>query len=52
MRFFLTLFIIVLSIYGFKSKDLNSNKDKLLIEIISYVIEKGHYNPRDINDDF
>ena len=52
MRFFLTIFTIVLSIYGFKSKDLNSSKDKLLIEIISYVIEKGHYDPREINDDF
>jgi carboxyl-terminal processing protease len=30
----------------------NSDKDKLLIEIISYVIDKGHYNPKEINDDF
>ena len=52
MRFFLTFLIVVLSIFGFKGKDLYSSKDKLLIEIISYVIEKGHYDPREINDDF
>ena len=27
-------------------------KDKLLIEIISYVIERGHYDPKQINDNF
>ena len=52
MRFFLTFLIVVLSIFGFKGIDLYSSKDKLLIEIISYVIEKGHYDPREINDDF
>tara|TARA_B100001250_G_scaffold199506_1_gene171107 strand:- start:5837 stop:7951 length:2115 start_codon:yes stop_codon:yes gene_type:complete len=52
MRFFLTFLLIILLIYGFKSKDLNSDKDKLLIEIISYVIERGHYDPREVNDDF
>ncbi|GLB48697.1 carboxy terminal-processing peptidase [Neptunitalea lumnitzerae] len=30
----------------------NSDKDKLLIELISYVLEKGHYSPKDINDSF
>ena len=29
-----------------------SDKDKLLIEIITYVIDKGHYSPKKINDDF
>ena len=52
MRFFLTFLIVVLSIFGFKGIDIYSSKDKLLIEIISYVIEKGHYDPREINDDF
>ena len=52
MRFLLTFLIVVLSIFGFKGIDLYSSKDKLLIEIISYVIEKGHYDPREINDEF
>ena len=39
-------------IYGFSPKDQDPNKDKLLIEIISYVIKRGHYDPREINDSF
>ena len=27
-------------------------KDKLLLELLTYVIEKGHYSPAEINDDF
>ena len=27
------------------------NKDRLLIEIVKYVVEKGHYNKIEINDD-
>ena len=30
----------------------NSNKDKLLIEIVKYVLEKYHYNSIEINDEF
>lgn len=46
---------IVLSlIYGFSFFNLRTNpeKDKLLIEIMSYVLERGHYNPETINDSF
>ena len=28
------------------------NKDKLLIQLITYVLEEGHFNPQDVNDDF
>ncbi|MBT5396390.1 MAG: PDZ domain-containing protein, partial [Flavobacteriaceae bacterium] len=28
------------------------NKDKLLIEIIKYVLDKGHYQSKEINDEF
>ena len=31
MRFFLTLFIIIFFLYGFNYKDINPDKDKLLI---------------------
>ena len=27
-------------------------KDKLLIELLTYVVNKLHYNPKDINDNF
>ena len=30
----------------------SSDKDKFLLEIISYVLEKGHYNPKEMNDQF
>ena len=39
-------------IYGVALKDQDPNKDKLLVEIISYVIKRGHYDPREINDSF
>ncbi|WP_460220756.1 carboxy terminal-processing peptidase [Psychroserpens sp. MEBiC05023] len=28
------------------------NKDKLLIQLISYVLEQGHFNPQDVDDRF
>tara|TARA_B100001146_G_scaffold213216_1_gene213414 strand:- start:57846 stop:59987 length:2142 start_codon:yes stop_codon:yes gene_type:complete len=28
------------------------DKDKLLIDLITYVLEKGHYNPKDMDDTF
>ena len=28
------------------------NKDKLLIQLITYVLERGHFNPQDLNDQF
>ena len=30
----------------------SSDKDKFLLEIISYVLEKGHYDPKEMNDQF
>ncbi len=30
----------------------NPDKDKLLIEIITYVLEKGHYDPKRLDDSF
>lgn len=35
-----------------KSFDNVNDKDKLLLELITYVLEKGHYDPKDIDDDF
>ncbi|WMI70385.1 carboxy terminal-processing peptidase [Mangrovimonas sp. YM274] len=28
------------------------NKDRLLVQLISYVLENGHFQPKDINDEF
>jgi carboxyl-terminal processing protease len=30
----------------------NPDKDKLLIEVITYVMQRGHYDPKDIDDTF
>ncbi|MDC3238578.1 carboxy terminal-processing peptidase [Flavobacteriaceae bacterium] len=30
----------------------NPDKDKLLIEVITYVMQKGHYDPKEIDDNF
>jgi len=30
----------------------NDDKDKLLLDLITYVLERGHYEPKIINDDF
>ncbi len=35
-----------------KEFDANSDKDEVLIELISYVLSKGHYDPKNINDEF
>ena len=34
------------------NRGFNPNKDRLLLELISYVLERGHYNPRQIDDNF
>ena len=30
----------------------NDDKDKLLLDLITYVLERGHYEPKSIDDDF
>ena len=46
-------FFCVNLIYGNSpSAFLSSDKDKFLLEIISYVIEKGHYDPKEMDDEF
>ena len=39
-------------VFGITLKKENPNKDKLLLEIISYVLDRGHFDPKDINDVF
>jgi len=35
-----------------KKFDTDSDKDEVLIELISFVLREGHYDPKDINDNF
>lgn len=49
----LTLFLAFASC-SFTSKkiDGDNDKDKLLIQLITYVIDEGHFSPKEIDDDF
>ncbi len=38
--------------FAFNTLKSNPSKDKLLIEIISYVLSRGHFSPSEINDEF
>lgn len=47
------IILIAISSCSFTTKTFDDpNKDKLLIELISYVLKQWHYNPSDINDQF
>ena len=49
---FLTVFVAAASC-SFTTKEFNDpDKDKLLLDLISYVLQKGHYDSKDINDTF
>ena len=49
---FLVILIAVASC-SFTNKSFETNdKDKLLLDLITYVLERGHYEPKDIDDDF
>ncbi|MGA0316173.1 MAG: carboxy terminal-processing peptidase [Flavobacteriaceae bacterium] len=55
MRSFIWLSGLILAsglVFGFSLKNEDPNKDKLLIEIISYVLERGHYSPKELDDNF
>ena len=46
--------IVAIILFGFsfsEEKFSDPNKEKLLIEVVKYVVEKGHYSALDINDD-
>ena len=46
------IFAIILFGFSFKGKKFSDpNKEKLLIEVVKYVVEKGHYSSLDINDE-
>lgn len=49
---FLAVFVAVASC-SFTTKEFNDpDKDKLLLDLITYVLEKGHYDPKDIDNQF
>lgn len=53
-KFLLLALLIAFASCSFTSKvnGEGSDKDKLLIRTITYLLDQGHYAPQDINDDF
>ncbi|MFL2604381.1 MAG: carboxy terminal-processing peptidase [Flavobacteriaceae bacterium] len=51
-KFSFTILFFLTYISSYVSDFDNPSKDKLLIEIVSYVLNKGHYSPSQINDQF
>jgi carboxyl-terminal processing protease len=49
---FLAVFVSVASCSFTTKKFDDPDKDKLLLDLITYVLQKGHYEPKDINDEF
>ena len=49
----LIAFIMCLASCSFVSKDFDtSDKDRLIIQLITYVLDQAHYLDKDINDNF
>jgi carboxyl-terminal processing protease len=54
-KILLALVLLSVTLFAFKMKSSNEgdpDKDKLLLELLTFVIEKGHYNPATIDDNF
>ncbi len=54
-KILLAVTVLSVTLFAFKIKsgvDSNPDKDKLLLELLTFVIEKGHYDPAAIDDDF
>jgi len=55
-RNYILLMLALLLAFGscsFTSKTFDDpDKDKMLVQIITYVLERGHFDPKDLNDEF
>jgi carboxyl-terminal processing protease len=54
-KILVTILLLSVTLFAFKLKSGNEpdpDKDKLLLELLTFVIEKGHYNPAAIDDAF
>ena len=51
VKLFIVVFSLLLSL-GFDEIIDNPDKDKLLIEVITYVMQRGHFSPKKIDDSF
>ncbi len=52
-KFLLLAMLIAFASCSFTSKTFDDpDKDKLLIQLITYLLDQGHFDPQEINDDF
>jgi carboxyl-terminal processing protease len=54
-KIILVVVLLSVALFAFKintTKSSDPEKDKLLLELLAFVIEKGHYNPAEMNDTF
>jgi carboxyl-terminal processing protease len=52
-KFLLLALLIAFASCSFTSKTFDDpDKDKLLIQLITYLLDQGHFDPKDINDEF
>ena len=52
-KFLLLALLIAFASCSFTSKTFDDpDKDKLLIQLITYVLNQGHFEPQELNDDF
>lgn len=50
---FILLLLLAFASCSFTSKTFDDpDKDKLLIQVITYVLQKGHFDPKEMNDEF
>jgi len=53
LAYALLVMLVAVASCSFTNKSFEtSDKDKLLLDLIAYVLEKGHYEPKAINDNF
>ena len=55
LRFSIIITILSLTVFGFtlkKNKLSDPDKEKVLLEIVKYVVERGHYNSIELDDNF
>src|SRR5690606_34782799 len=53
-KYLMLVVVLAAALWGFmpKSNPENPEKDKLLIELLTFVIERGHFDPATIDDAF
>lgn len=53
LAYILLLMLVAVASCSFTNKTFeNDDKDKLLLDLITYVLEKGHYEPKVLDDEF